>query len=540
MTLDTTSFPEAELETGSPATPQDPSTLQRLDLERLGRQRPEIFKTAISELCFCAAMLVSMLMSEYFVSGFNILLPIVTTELDIPIVAQVWPSSVFSLVAGAFLLPLGRIADIYGGYIVFVSGLGWFLIWTIVAGFSQNYGMLIAARALQGLGPAAFLPTGIMILGRIYRPGPRKNLIFGLYGAFAPLGFFLGVIMGGVTGEYITWRWYFWLGSILVGLVTVTAIFSIPRENYEAKGVKMDWLGLSVIVPGLVLVVFAVTDGAHAPKGWATNYVIVTFCIGMAFLAVSFYVEGWVASQPLLPFSLFKPKHMKTLVASLIFAYGNFGVYMYYASFYLYDVMGYSIITTALAFIPMAVGGIFLATTGGFTLHLLPGRVLIIFSGVGGLISVLLFALIPEGGSYWAWILPAMLGATIGVDITFNVTNIFITTNIPQKDQGAAGALINVLLFVPISLFLGLADVVAASYERKGEMGSYKAAFWFGVGCAGAALVLFCFIDTGKAESQLRVEEKEALEEAPEVGLVDGHGDSDSNYSSHHVHQATT
>lgn len=266
-------------------------------------------------------------------SGFNILLPIVTTELDIPIVAQVWPSSVFSLVAGAFLLPLGRIADIYGGYIVFVSGLGWFLIWSIVAGFSQNYGMLIAARALQGLGPAAFLPTGIMILGRIYRPGPRKNLIFGLYGAFAPLGFFLGVIMGGVTGEYISWRWYFWLGSILVGLVTVTAIFSIPRENYEEKGVKMDWIGLSVIVPGLVLVVFAVTDGAHAPDGWATNYVIVTFCIGMALLAVSFYVEGWVASQPLLPFSLFKPKHMKTLIVSLIFAYGNFGIYMYYASF---------------------------------------------------------------------------------------------------------------------------------------------------------------------------------------------------------------
>lgn len=171
--------------------------------------------------------------------------------------------------------------------------------------------------------------------------------------------------------------------------------------------------------------------------------------------------------------------------------------------------MGYSTIQTALAFTPMAVGGILLSTFGGFTLHLLPGRLLLILSGAGNVACVLLFALIPEGGSNWAYILPAMIGATLGVDIMFNVTNVFITTNIPQKHQGAAGALINSLVFLPISLFTGLADVVAASYEWKGEMASYKAAFWFGTGCAAASLVLFFFIDTGKAESQLRVEEQD-------------------------------
>lgn len=190
--------------------------------------------------------------------------------------------------------------------------------------------------------------------------------------------------------------------------------------------------------------------------------------------------------------------------------------------------MGYSILYTALAFVPMAAGGVILATVGGFTLHLLPGRILLIFSGMGSVASVLLFALIPEGGSYWAWILPAMLGCTIGIDITYNVTSVFITTNVPQKQQGAAGALINSLLFLPISLFLGLGDLVAASYEEKGDMVSYKAAFWFGTGCAALALILFCFIDTGKAESQLRVEEKEALEEGPggETAVIDGPGAS--------------
>lgn len=167
---------------------------------------------------------------------------------------------------------------------------------------------------------------------------------------------------------------------------------------------------------------------------------------------------------------------------------------------------------TALAFVPMAAGGIILATVGGFTLHLLPGRLLLILSAAGSTTSLLLFALIPENGSYWKYILPAMIGGTIGIDIVYNVSNVFITTNIPKKHQGAAGALINSLLFLPISLFLGLADVVAASYEWKGQMGSYKAAFWFGTGCAAISLVLFCFIDPGKAESALRVEEKEAAE----------------------------
>lgn len=174
--------------------------------------------------------------------------------------------------------------------------------------------------------------------------------------------------------------------------------------------------------------------------------------------------------------------------------------------------MRYSTLSTALAFTPMAAGGVILATVGGFTLHVLPGRLLLILSGAGNVLSVLLFALIPKGGSYWAYVLPAMIGGTLGIDIAFNVTNVFITTNIPTKDQGAAGALINSLVFLPISLFLGLADIVAAHYESQGEMGSYKSAFWFGTGCAVLSLLLFCFVDTGKAESQLRVEEAEAAE----------------------------
>jgi len=259
----------------------------------------------------------------------------VADALEIPAAARTWPASVFSLVTGAFLLPVGRLADMYGGKIIFVSGLVWFLIWCLVSGFSHNYQMLIVARALAGLGPAAFLPSSVMLLGKTYRPGPRKNLIFGLYGAFAPLGFFFGIIIAGVAAESMTWRWYFFLGTIVLAIVCATSFVTIPRDRGEDRdaGVKMDYLGVATIVPGLLLVVFAITDGAHAPNGWATSYIIVTFVLGVLFLAAAMYVEGWVASQPLLPFDLFKPKYMARLIIALFFAYGVFGVFLLYASF---------------------------------------------------------------------------------------------------------------------------------------------------------------------------------------------------------------
>lgn len=198
--------------------------------------------------------------------------------------------------------------------------------------------MLIVARAMQGFGPAAFLPTGIMLLGQTYRPGPRKNLIFSLYGAFAPLGFYLGVIVGGVTGDFLSWRWYFWLGSIIIFVCWLSAVFSLPKSQGPPQGqggedAKMDFGGMLTIVPALVLIVFAVTDGAHAPHGWATNYVLITFVLGVVLLGIAFYVEGWISAQPLLPASLFRPKYMKTLIVSLTFSYGTFGIYLYYASF---------------------------------------------------------------------------------------------------------------------------------------------------------------------------------------------------------------
>jgi len=178
-------------------------------------------------------------------------------------------------------------------------------------------------------------------------------------------------------------------------------------------------------------------------------------------------------------------------------------------------------------YVPMALGGCIISTFGGFVLHLLPGTVLIIIAGTSWIIAPLLFAIAPEGANYWAYIFPSMICATVGIDITFNVANIFITTSLPRKQQGLAGAVIMLLLHLGIAVCLGFADIVNTyTIARLGARKSYHAVFWFEVACAATALtILVLFVKIKKAESELTIEEREEIE----AGNVAGRKTEGSN-----------
>lgn len=135
-------------------------------------------------------------------------------------------------------------------------------------------------------------------------------------------------------------------------------------------------------------------------------------------------------------------------------------------------------------------------------------------SCAGFVVCNLLLALAPDNPNYWAWIFPAMLSATIGIDIMYNVSNIFITTNVAKTQQGLAGGCINGLLFVGMSFFLGWADLATASRAEFGLRESFKTSLFLGVGLGGvAALIVLVFIRIGKAESDLTLEERVAQEQ---------------------------
>lgn len=161
---------------------------------------------------------------------------------------------------------------------------------------------------------------------------------------------------------------------------------------------------------------------------------------------------------------------------------------------------------------PMGVGGLILSIGGGMIFHRVPGTILMLISCLGYVGCGLLFAVIPIGGNYWAYVFPAMICGTIGIDISFNLANVFITTNLPKARQGLAGALINCTLHMGIAVMLGFADIVQTQTVDLGTRQSYKAVFWYQSGLAifGFLIVLF-FVRIREAKSELTLDEREVL-----------------------------
>ncbi|KAI1437381.1 major facilitator superfamily-domain-containing protein [Xylaria sp. CBS 124048] len=519
------------LENGGLGSNHDADAPTSSEIQEKARQRPEVFHNTFSECGFVFSIIMSLMICEFFISGFNIVLPDVAATLNIPEAEQTWPAAVPNLTIAALLLPFARLCDRYGGRYIFLAGHTWAFIWSLAAGFSSTPDLLIVCRAMQGVGFSATLPAGLALLGHTYRPGPRKNFVYGTYGSFACVGFYLGIIIGALAGQLLNWRWYFYIGAIIVFAVIIVGVLTIPRDigDHDVDA-RMDWWGLVTVVPGLALIVYAFSDGGHAPDGWRSPSIYVTLIVGALFLCAFVYVEGWVAAQPLLPSELFKPKYMKRLCAGLFCSYGVFGLFLFYASYYIQGILHATPLQTAAWFLPLAVGGFFIAVCGGFVLHILSGRVLMIISSAGYFLSCLLFALLPEQSNnqpsttflYWAYVFSAMLASTIGIDIAFNVTNVYITTAMPRRLQATAGALINSMLYLGIAFWLGIGDLAIATSVQNGDEDpldlrkQYKIAFWTGVGLSIVAFSLIATVDFGRAEAAMTADEKAALDAADE------------------------
>lgn len=198
---------------------------------------------------------------------------------------------------------------------------------------------------------------------------------------------------------------------------------------------------------------------------------------------------------------------------ALFFSDGVLGIFLLYSTLYMQKIMDATPLQATAWFVPMCAGGAIISVGGGYVLHLIPGTILMLIGGLDWVMTSLLFALAPDGANYLAFVFPAMIGATIGIDTTFNVAGIFITTSLSASRQGLAGALINSFLYLGIAFLLGFADLTQTETMHLGLKGSYQAVFWYQLACATVALVVMLgFVRIRKAESDLTADEKVAVE----------------------------
>ena len=270
-----------------------------------------------------------------------IILPSIGRSLDIPAERQQWIISAYYLTFGCFLLLWGRLADIYGRRIIFIWGSAWVTAMTIAVPFSPNEIIFDVLRGMQGLGAAANVPTAIGILGATFAPGQSKNYAFSIYSAGSSMGSVLGNLLGGVVGQYLSWKWLFWILAVLAASVTIVGEFVIPRPELEVDAdnarpnIQMDWLGGTMIVVSMVLLTFALTEGNVV--GWATPWIPVALLLSLLLLGVfvtwQWYLEYKVQGAPLIRVSIWH--NGRFVAAQLIMAafFAAFNNYLVFATY---------------------------------------------------------------------------------------------------------------------------------------------------------------------------------------------------------------
>ncbi|KAL1799635.1 hypothetical protein ACET3X_003672 [Alternaria dauci] len=415
-------------------------------------------------------------LSTMAVQSSVIILPTIGSALHIPVSRQQWIMSAYNLTFGCFLLLWGRLADVYGRRMIFLWGSAAFTLTSIVTPFIRHEIGFDIFRGLQGLAAAAMAPTALGILASTFPPGKTKDVAFGCFGAGAPLGGVFGNIFGGVVGEYLEWEWVFWLFGIIAGVSTVASYFVIPLPPVKEEPVMrntVDWVGGSLVTIGLVMLVFALSEGNVV--GWRTPWVpvliVVSLVIIVAFGFWQHYLETKTTRRPLMKMSIFKNGKFTAANVLMALFFSSFNNYLIFATYWFQDYQGHSVIQTTLRFLPNGITGILVAMITGQILSRVPGDYILTFSTICVSMSSLLFAIpIPVNTTYWAYGFPAMVMSVSGADTIFPVLTLFVAKTLPTEDASLGGALITAVGQIgrAIGLAIGTAVQTAVVAREKG------------------------------------------------------------------------
>lgn len=303
-----------------------PHMLATIDIEKPGHGAPlEQSITVSSQLPMSKPRTIALVLTLTGAAFLNtlsvqacvIILPAVGRDLHIPAARQQWIVSAYSLTFGCFLLLWGRLADVYGKRLIFIYGSCWVCITTLVCPFIPSEIGFDILRGLQGLGAAANVPTAIGIIGVTFPAGGKaKTYAIATYSAGAPLGSVFGNFLGGLVGQYASWKWVFWILAILAAIVTVAGQFVIPlpRIQIEPKSLKgaVDWVGGMIVTVALMLLLFALTQGNIT--GWGVFWIPLIIVLSLVLLALfvfwQLYLEKRTTRKPLLKVTIFKDKRI--------------------------------------------------------------------------------------------------------------------------------------------------------------------------------------------------------------------------------------
>ena len=435
------------------------------------------------------------------VSIVNVALPSIGRDLDFSQENLQWVITAYAIAFGGFLLLGGRAADLLGRRRVFIAGVVLFTIASLVCGLAQSEGMLIASRAVQGLGGAIISPAALSIVMTSFEEGADRNKALGVWGALGGSGAAVGVLLGGILTDYLSWRWIFFVNVPVGTLVLLLTSRIVPESRRDAEERHYDALGAVLVSAGLALLVYAISEAPNV--GWGAARTILLL-IASAALLIGFLVNERRVHDPLMPFHIFRVRTVAganavgLLLGAVIFA--NF----FLLTLYVQDVLGYSPIKTGLTFLATAgtavvSAGVAQALTTRF------GAKPIIVVGLALLAGAMVwYSQIPVHGHYASDLLPGYLMVGVGIAFAFVPVSIAALAGVVEREAGLASGLINTSQQIGGAIGTAVASTVFASHLKSLAGGarptiadfahSYGYAFWplalFGAAAIIAAVTL--------------------------------------------------
>jgi EmrB/QacA subfamily drug resistance transporter len=441
----------------------------------------------------CAAFFMTIL----DVSIVNVALPSIETALDFSRANLQWVITAYAITYGGFLLLAGRLADLYGRRRVFIIGVVIFSLASLFCGLAWSEGVLIASRAVQGVGAAVITPSALSIVMTTFDEGAERNKALGIWGALGGGGAAVGVLAGGILTTYLSWRWIFFV-NVPVGAIAFLATPRFVRESRAEEKKSLDIAGAVTVTAGLALLVFAVSKAPD--HGWSSGWTLSRLAVAILLLLLFVGIEAR-AKDPLMPFSIFRIKTVAganvcgLLLGAITFA--NF----YLLTLYVQQVLGYSAIKTGLTFVVTAGSAVLWAGLAQSLTTRLGVKPVLAAGFIAMTAGAVWYTQIPASGSFASALLPGYLLIGFGLPFTFIPVSIAALAGVSYDEAGLASGLINttqqvggavgiaLCASVFLSRFNHLMEVHGQSYFAQAFTSGTALAFWVLVGISVAAFV---------------------------------------------------
>lgn len=403
-----------------------------------------------------AIILVSYVMIVLDISIVITGLPKIHAELGFSDAGLSWVSSAYTLTFGGFLLLGARAGDILGRRRMFIVGLGIFAISSVLIGIAQSPEWLIAARAVQGIGSAILAPSTLALLQTNFPSGPERTRAISYYASAAGISASIGLVLGGVLAEWLSWRVGFFINLPIAVALILTARKTIVET--EPRPGSFDVAGAILSTAGMTALVFGFVQAAET--GWSNQMTDMALVAGVVLLIAFVFVE-WRAKQPIMPLRLFASRERSgAYLARMLFLGANVG-FFFFATQFMQSVGHYSAAVTGLAFFPAMVVNFASALLAPRLIRkigqgpVLAGSIILGLIGVGWLTHLTPSATYLGGLAFPMLLIGIGQGGALGPLTTSGMSDVSL------DDAGAASGLVNVAHQLGSSL--GLAVLVAAS-----------------------------------------------------------------------------